>query len=524
VFLKIRASEKMQNNNGEDEAEHEMEVGEAEDAEYDVVEYEDVDAVFLPLESAALRLEEDPEVKGFPVRPAGYELYFESVALGIREYPSRDGFTLRREGDELRHLPLSSSLAVELRRFVNALQRHRKIRYLTLGPIDQFADEEADVAAAGEDENGVEAEGDRNGGIARQIQRAPDPEEVNRQAERLFGSVIPRHSSLMSVAFEGCLSRSVELFAAAFPAATRPLRGIDISNVALDSSCLQTVAAMLRSDVEVSFLLLRNTGLDGDGYKAVCDAIGVNRHLRTVHIFERRLKPRADTFTGLVRRGSLLEDLHIRVAWTQESYVPFVRCLRTNETLTCLKFNPVRPTEQMPLGPLEDLLWSHNCTLGRVGLDPSDVLWSHNCTLGGVGLDPSILKPPHDMCDSSAWRDRTCRVGGLVWRNRRVKCAAAKLADLERPYRIDRKLWARAIGEVSSHPYLIQRILRRGNVDQFAGHVGRLVEGDQLHLRPNHLQPQRSLSPFLRVCVPCPDPGGTVPGRKSFESRTRGRE
>jgi hypothetical protein len=497
----------MQNNNDEDEAEDEMEVGEAEDAEQDCWDDGGGWDEYLPLESAALRLEEAPNLEGFTVRPAGVVLPLESAALRLDEDDEpRGSTTVRPAGDELRNLPQSSSLAVDLRRFADALQRHRKICYLTLGPMDQFADEEADVAAAGEGENGVEAEGDRNGGIARQIQRAPDPEEVNRQAERLFGSVIPRHSTLGFVTFEGCLSRSVELFAAAFPAATRPLAGIEISNVALDSSCLLTVATMARSNVEVSFLLLRNTGLDGDGYKAVCDAIGVNRHLRTVKIFERRLKPRADTFTGLVPRGSLLKELHIRVAWTQESYVPFVRCLRTNETLSCLHFDPLRPTEQMPLGPLEDLLWSHNCTLD----------W--------VGLVPSILKPPPGMCNGSEWRDHTSRVDGLVRRNRQVKRTASILAHLERPYRIDSKLWARAIGKVSSHPYLIQRILRRGNVDQFAGHVGRLVEDDQLHLRPNHLRPQRSLSPTLHVCVPYPDPGGTVPARKSFESRTRGRE
>jgi hypothetical protein len=38
------------------------------------------------------------------------------------------------------------------------------------------------------------------------------------------------------------------------------------------------------------------------------------------------------------------------------------------------------------------------------------------------------------------------------------------------PYRVDKKLWALAMGRVRSHPHLIQRILRQGNVAEFAGH------------------------------------------------------
>jgi hypothetical protein len=182
-----------------------------------------------------------------------------------------------------------------------------------LGPIDQFVFEEDDVlAAAREGEDGVQLEVARIGGVTRHIQRDPDPEEVNRQLEPLFGSVIPFHPAKPCAYFEGCLSHSVELSAAAsFPAANRPLEELGILHVTLESSYALMLATMCRSSVKVTSLMLRHTGLNVDGCKAVCDGIHGNRHLTGIDIVESRLKPRADTFTGLVRKGSLLEYLAI---------------------------------------------------------------------------------------------------------------------------------------------------------------------------------------------------------------------
>jgi hypothetical protein len=152
---------------------------------------------------------------------------------------------------------------------VNALQRHKETRRLVLGPVDPFADEEEDGAAAREGEDGVEeGEGDRIGGVARQIQRDPDPKVGRRLSDQLFGSVTPFHPSLRRLYLEG-----------GFPAGSNDL----------------------------------------------------NRHVRRVEIVERHLKPRAETFTGLVRKGSSLESLAISVDWTPEAFDPFAWCLRTNE-------------------------------------------------------------------------------------------------------------------------------------------------------------------------------------------------
>jgi hypothetical protein len=389
-------------------------------------------------------------------------------------------------------LPPSYPLEARLRRFVDALESRRHVEVLTLGRIDQFAFEEDDADGAREDEDDAEEQDDRIDEAARHIQRAL---EVDRLLERLFGSVVPRHPTLHTVNFDGCLPQSIERFAAAFPAVSGPLRDISFSNVSLEPSCAQAVAAM-----KVQALSLSNIGLGADGWKIVCDAIGMNPHLRSVSIDQRDLVPRPDTFAGLTRGGSAVAGLDINVAWKPEAFDSFVRCLRTNEVLRFLWFFPLRARRQDPfkpmlLAPLEDLLWSHNCALYQ------------------VFVVPNFRRP--SCCH---------RVLSLVKRNYRVRKAGEKLAMREHPYRIDQKLWAHAIGRVSSHPSLIQRILRRGNVGQFAGHMGRLVQDGQLPLDSPNLRPQKKLNRALRVRVrgperlrdrrPAPGPVRAQPGRR----------
>jgi hypothetical protein len=431
-------------------------------------------------------------------REASFEATLEQ-AMRVLEVPSLRSCIVRPKSRNL-VLPPSYPLEANLRRFVDGLESHRQVELITLGRIDQFAFEEDDADGAGEDEEDVEGQGDRIDEAARRIQRAPDLLEVDLLLERLFGSVVPRHPTVDEVNFDECLSRSIERFAAALPAASRPLRDICFSNLSLEPSCVQAVAAMFRSSVQVRALSLSDIELDADGWKIVCDAIGVNPHLRVVSIDQRDLVPRPDTFLGLVRRGSPLDRLVINVAWKPEAFDSFVRGLRTNEVLRFLKFFPLRAQRQdrfkpMLLAPLEDLLWSHNCALYEVGVEPN-------------------------------YRRPSCchRVLSLLKRNYRVRKAGEKLAKREHPYRIDQKLWAHAIGRVSSHPSLVQRILRRGNVGQFAGHMRRLVEDGQLPLYSPNLRPQRKLNRALHVRVrgperlgdrrPAPGPVRAQPGRR----------
>jgi hypothetical protein len=344
--------------------------------------------------------------------------------------------------DSLWHRPASRAVEADLRRLVSALERHRAVRDLEVGPIDQFGDGQADAG---------QGQGGQRPGVARHLQIPADPEEMDRLFEDFFGRVIPRHPSLGSVKFNACLSRSVALFVAAFPAANRPLERLTISKVALDANGAQLVASMFRADAQVTFLKLRHTGLSADGWKVVADALGVNRHLREAEIEETDMEPRADTFPGLVRRGSSLEDLKIVVKWTRESYDPFVRCLRTNESLTTLDFDPRRSGDRnlMHLGPLLVLLRSYNCTLLHINVD----------------------HPPDREAPRSApkgWASGCRELRSLLSRNLGVSRVYANHAGLEHSEQMDPTLFTLTLGRVSSHPYLIQRILRRANVDQFA--------------------------------------------------------
>jgi hypothetical protein len=167
-------------------------------------------------------------------------------------------------------LPPSYPLEARLRRFVDALESRRHVEVLTLGRIDQFAFEEDNADGAGEDD--VEEQGDRNDEAARRIQRAPDLVAVDCLLERLFGSVVPCQVTIHTMNFDGCLSRSIKRFAAAFPAATGPLRVICFSNLSLEPSCTQVVPGMFRSNDQVQMLSLSDIGLDTDGWKIICDA------------------------------------------------------------------------------------------------------------------------------------------------------------------------------------------------------------------------------------------------------------
>jgi hypothetical protein len=96
-----------------------------------------------------------------------------------------------------------------------------------------------------------------------------------------FGWVIPCHPSLGSVAFNACLSRSVELFIAVFPAVNRLLEHLIFSKVALNANGTQQIATMFRAEAQVTCLMLCHTGLtvSADGWKVVGNALRVNRHL-----------------------------------------------------------------------------------------------------------------------------------------------------------------------------------------------------------------------------------------------------
>jgi ribosomal protein L36 len=159
-----------------------------------------------------------------------------------------------------------------------------------------------------------------------------------------------------------------------------------------------------------------------------------------------------------------LYHLEIYVAWTPESYLTFARSLRTNESLNKLDFFPfeAKATEFNPIlfGPLEAVLESHNCTLEQVGARPQ--------------------KPSSRDVADLRLSNRCRHLNSLVKRNGSVRLVNKNLSF--RTYRIHKNLWALALGRVSSHPYLIQRILRRGNVAEFAAHVSSPAGAGQLLL------------------------------------------
>jgi hypothetical protein len=225
---------------GEDEEEVKEEQDEEDEDTNDEYEYEYIYEHGFTDTDGDTNEDEAEEDEDENARDTSFEAPLKQAMSNLQHFPFLYGLAVRPPQNLV--LPPSYALEANLHRFVDLLESHRKVKLITLGRIDQFTFEQDNADSAGEDD--VEEQGDRNDEAARRIQRAPDLVAVDCLLERLFGSVVPCQVTIHTMNFDGCLSRSIKRFAAAFPAATGPLRVICFSNLSLEPSCTQVVPGM----------------------------------------------------------------------------------------------------------------------------------------------------------------------------------------------------------------------------------------------------------------------------------------
>jgi hypothetical protein len=335
----------------------------------------------------------------------------------------------------------------DLRRFVRALERHRRLQVITLvnfGALNATA-----AVDGGENEDGDDEEGGDHDGEDPPIRRLLDAPNRRRQhvdeaVGGLFGTVIPNLPSLNSISLRDCGSRVIELLASEFPI-DRPLEVLEICEERkIDHRCVEALANMIRRNVTIWRLVLAWACLDSAGCKLICDSVVDNDHVTQLEIrCPASLEIREDTFTLALGKRSRLEELKVHASWTGEGFTAFVEGLRTNEVLEYLAFDGHVPLFGYSL--VEGLLSTYNFTLARV--------------------KNSGAHFPRD------------RIDALLRRNRGLRDVDEQLRA--RSYNVGQlSVGTEAMGRVSCMPTLLYRTVRRGYASALAEHLTRETDSE----------------------------------------------
>jgi hypothetical protein len=203
-----------------------------------------------------------------------------------------------------------------------------------------------------------------------------DMQLVKAALRRLFGEILPYHSSLAGmIKFRKSPSENIELFASAFPSSpSRPLHFFHVEDTVLQPSCIGQIVGTIRRNSRIQCLDLKRCGLYRGACKLVCDSAVENERLRMLAISG---ELGADTFVQALKRSELRE-LHATANWTVEAFVALIECLRTNVVLEHLVIvaRDAFPTSTS-FDLLENLLTSYNIKLQEVQICQGSDLADH---------------------------------------------------------------------------------------------------------------------------------------------------
>jgi hypothetical protein len=293
---------------------------------------------------------------------------------------------------------------------------------------------------------------------------------VERDVERLFGSVLPAHKSLNEVKFvndenlRGSLSATLVLLlvsrcgrsaggrpsAAAAATATRKLR-LHFSGFSLDDASLHEMAMALQRGALAS-LTVRRCHIDAVLFRLLLEAAAdsPNQDMGGLDLHEvGNSRSNFLTIDETVLAGGVIERMPVRVLgvasgrWTDAAYESLFRQLRTNTTIEVLHIKDTGRSIHLVDWVLE-LLNKYNFTIFLV----------------------------YDIR-----RDSRGHVDDVVRSNRQVYAVHEQMERLhyklgDQPHH--RALWPSALAQVSRFPTLVHRFLRRGDVDGLADQLMRM--------------------------------------------------
>jgi hypothetical protein len=338
----------------------------------------------------------------------------------------------------------------DLRRFVSALERHRRLEDIMLanfGTLNAMAAVDGDE---NEDGNGEAGDHDGEDAPIRRLLDAPNRRQhLDEAVGRLFGTVVPNHPSVNRICLRDCGSRVIELLASELPT-NGPLEALEIyEKRTIDPRCVEALANMIRRNVAIWRLVLaysENEGacLDSVGCKMICDSIVDNDHVTDLEIrCPASLQVTADTFKLALGKRSRLQGIVVDVSWTSEGFTAFVEDLRTNEVLEDLTFDGHVPPFGYAL--VEDLLSTYNFTITWVAASGADF--------------------PRD------------RINDLLRRNSGLRGVDEQLRA--RSYNVGQlSVGTEAMGRVSCMPTLLYRTVRRGYASALAEHLTRETDSE----------------------------------------------
>jgi hypothetical protein len=264
-----------------------------------------------------------------------------------------------------------------------------------------------------------------------------------RDLDDLFGYVLPNHPSLTEIGFYECSVESalLERLFRSLPTGPIALSSLDLETVPLTVETCTALGNMLKENVQLESLSVRNGLFDSEGCKLICDGAAANEHLEGMFLSDPgTLSIQLDTFARLFaspRCGVRYLGV-IAHSWTPVGYAAFVRGLSTHRKLERVLLGHDYGREQ----------------LGHPELLENMLRW-HNYTL----TDLCICPDPR--------RDVRMRIDALLARNASIKAAASSLA--ERNYRVlPLALWPQVMDKIGTLPSLLYVLLRRGSVDEFA--------------------------------------------------------
>jgi hypothetical protein len=380
------------------------------------------------------------------------------------------------------------------RRFVNALQRHGRLRKLTMDGFildedvsssDSEADsddvstsDDAEASYGGDGESGTDEEEEAvAAGAGRQRIVPVVPWDSVRirfatELERLFGTVLPNHSSLTEIVLGRCQCRWIELFASSFPTARPLLERLVISRSRVTRDCVEALATMIRRDVPIERLDLTFLDLDAEAAKTIFDSVVENRHLRSLRIVGHRyhinLSSSEDLCVRALSTSSPLTDLAVDADWSFEDFAALLACLRTNTVMENLRIGAPRgfAESNIAMSLIEDLLSTYNWTLRWFNFSIFYVFGLRK-NLGWHEFYPRYHIP---FCAIDPRQDR---INALLRVNDGVRRAMEQLEAQQ--YRLGPSILPGAIERFRGRPTPVYRLLRRGNVEAFSEHLMREV-------------------------------------------------
>lgn len=268
---------------------------------------------------------------------------------------------------------------------------------------------------------------------------APSEEDL----DHLFGSVLPRHPSLVEVAIRNAPmpSSRFEAFCEAMANATEPspLRSLELSGTVLDNATAPAAIAQLLQNrtaiPNLRKLRLSGTMLNGDSLQQICDAVPFRPNLRALHFagFVEAVI-RSDTLVGALGPTSSLRTFKVCARFTKDGVMSVVQALKRNETLQHLELlRIIEGMNDLVHDEFRMLLTHHNFTLRRISL--------------------------------FFWRelDNETQLRAIMRRNVLVQGVHDHLKYVKYEFELY-KLWPIVLGVMSRFPTLLLRFLRRGNV------------------------------------------------------------